>query len=178
MPRRFSTSLRSRFRRVRLFLCDVDGVMTDGAVWIGGGLELKRFAIRDGLGLKFLQRHGIRVGWISRRPSRSTRERANDLKIDFLIQNDAGKVAGVESILQRTGVDWSEVCYVGDDVVDLGVLRRAGLAVAVADAVPEAKAAAHYVTLAPGGNGAVREMVHLILTFQNKWKQVISEYGT
>src|ERR1041385_6230520 len=101
MPKRLSSQLRSRLRRVKLFLCDVDGVLTDGTVYMGGGVESKRFNIRDGLGLKFLQRHGIKVGWVSRRPSQATRQRADDLKIDFLAQHDGGKIAAVESILRQ-----------------------------------------------------------------------------
>lgn len=177
MPTRHSPQFRSRLRRVKLFLCDVDGVLTDGAVWMGDGVEIKRFNIRDGLGLKILQRNGIRIGWVSRRPSNATRQRAEDLKIDFLTQSDTGKVAAVESILKQTGLNWPEVCYVGDDVVDVAVLKRSGLAVAVADGVAEAKAAADYVTKAPGGNGAVREMVELILKAQDKWNRVVSEYA-
>ena len=177
MTPRPSPQLRSRLRRIRLFLCDVDGVMTDGAVWMGRGLEIKRFGIRDGLGLKFLQQHGIQVGWVSRRPSRATRQRAENLKIDFLIQRDSGKVAAVETLLRQTGLNWAAVCYVGDDVVDVGVLRRAGVGVAVADGVAEAKAAADYVTKASGGRGAVREMAELILKAQDRWKRVVSEYA-
>jgi len=171
-------SLRSRCRRIRLFLCDVDGVLTDGAVWMGGGLELKRFNIRDGLGLKFLQSEGIRVGWVSRRPSASTRQRARDLKIDFLIQRDGGKVEVVQPLLHKLGLNWHQVCYVGDDVVDVGVLKRCGLAVAVADAVAEARAAAHIVTKAPGGKGAIREVVELILRAQGRWPSVVTRYST
>jgi 3-deoxy-D-manno-octulosonate 8-phosphate phosphatase (KDO 8-P phosphatase) len=177
MPKRLSPKLRSRLRRVRLFLCDVDGVLTDGSVWMGSGVEVKRFNIRDGLGLKILQQNGIRVGWVSRRPSSATRTRAQDLKIDFLIQKDAGKLAAVESILKQTGVTWPELCYVGDDIVDTGVLRRAGVAVAVGDGVAEARAVADYVTMAAGGRGAVREVVEVILTAQGKWNQVVSEYA-
>jgi 3-deoxy-D-manno-octulosonate 8-phosphate phosphatase (KDO 8-P phosphatase) len=177
MPRRTSAQLRSRLRRVQLFLCDVDGVLTDGSVWQGNGVETKRFNIRDGLGLKFLQRSGIKVGWISRRPSSATKQRAEDLKIDFLVQSDRGKVSGVEAILRETQLNWSQICYVGDDVVDLRVLERAGLSVAVGDAVAEARAAADYITRARGGRGAVREMVELILKAQNKWQQIVSEYA-
>jgi 3-deoxy-D-manno-octulosonate 8-phosphate phosphatase (KDO 8-P phosphatase) len=169
--------LRSRLKRVRLFLCDVDGVLTDGTVWMGDGIETKRFNIRDGLGLKFLQRHGIKVGWVSRRPSSATRARADNLKIDYLIQKDTGKVAAVESLLLKAAVAWPEVCFVGDDIVDVAALKRAGVAVAVADAVPEARAAAHYVTTASGGYGAIRETVELILKAQNKWSRVIAEYA-
>jgi 3-deoxy-D-manno-octulosonate 8-phosphate phosphatase (KDO 8-P phosphatase) len=177
MSARLSPPLRARLRRIRLFLCDVDGVMTDGTVWMGNGMELKRFGIRDGLALKFLQRRGIRVGWVSRRPSEATRQRAADLKIDFLVQLDGGKVAAVESILDQTGLTWPQVCYVGDDIVDLGVMKRAGVGVAVADGVAEARAAAACVTAAPGGHGAIREVAELILKAQGKWDQVVSEYA-
>ena len=178
MPTTLSPALRRKLGSIKLFLCDVDGVLTDGAVYMGDGLEMKRFNIRDGLGLKFLQLNSIQVGWISRRPSRATQQRADDLKIDFLSQKDGGKVDAVEVILRQTGLNWSNVCYVGDDVVDIAVLERAGFAVAVADGVDEAKAAADYITRAPGGAGAVREIVTLILKAQNKWQRVLSKYAT
>ena len=178
MAPRTSTQLRARLRRVKLFLCDVDGVLTDGAVYMGGGVETKRFNIRDGLGLKFLQFNGIKVGWVSRRPSSATKQRAEDLKIDFLSQSDSGKIQAVESILNQTGLNWKEVCYVGDDVVDLGVMKRAGVAVAVGDGVAEARSAADYVTRAAGGHGAIRETVELILKAQNKWQRVVTEYAS
>ena len=170
-------ALVTKLKRVKLFLCDVDGVMTDGTVYMGGGAETKRFHIRDGLGLKFLQRHGIKVGWVSRRPSSATQQRADDLKIDFLVQHNGGKIEGVESILRQTGLNWGDVCYVGDDVVDIGVLDRVGLAVAVGNATEDTKAAADYVANADGGHGAIREIVEMILKAQNKWKLVIAEYA-
>jgi 3-deoxy-D-manno-octulosonate 8-phosphate phosphatase (KDO 8-P phosphatase) len=169
--------LKQKLARVRLVICDVDGVMTDGTVWMGNGFELKRFHIRDGLGLKFLQRHGIRVGWVSRRPSGSTQQRADDLKIDFVIQSDSDKVEAVNTLLRETGLNWSEVCFVGDDVVDLGAMQHAGAAVAVGDGVAEVKETADYVTKAPGGQGAVRETAELILKAQGKWSQVLAEYA-
>lgn len=177
MPARLSPQLRSRLKNVKLFLCDVDGVMTDGAIWMGRHGETKRFNIRDGLGLRILQHYGIPVGWVSRRPSEATKERAADLKIDFLSQSDSGKLEAVEAILKKTRLNWQALCYVGDDIVDLPVLKRAGLAVTVADGVPEVKAAAHYITTATGGKGAVRETVELILKAQNKWQRVVSEYA-
>jgi len=177
MAAKISRALVAKLKAVKLFLCDVDGVMTDGAVYMGGGVETKRFNIRDGLGLKFLQRHGIKVGWISRRPSSATQQRADDLKIDFVVQHQGGKIEGVESILRQTGLNWADICYVGDDVVDMGVIKRVGLGVAVGDGVTEAKAAAGYVTKAHGGDGAIREIAEMILKAQNKWKLVISEYA-
>jgi 3-deoxy-D-manno-octulosonate 8-phosphate phosphatase (KDO 8-P phosphatase) len=104
-------------------------------------------------------------------------QRARELQIDFLIQSDGGKVAGVEAILRRAGLGWADVCYVGDDVVDVGVLQRAGVGVAVADAVREARAAARYVTRAPGGLGAVREVAELILKARNRWGAVVARYA-
>ena len=173
-----NASLKNKLARVKLFLCDVDGVLTDGGVLMGNGVETKRFHIRDGLGMRLLQREGIKVGWISRRPSSATSQRAEDLKIDFLHQSDGNKAVAVETILAKTGLDWTQVCYVGDDIVDLSVLKRAGVAVAVADGTGEAKAAADYVTRAPGGGGAAREMVELILKAQNKWRRLVMEYSS
>ena len=109
-----------------LLLCDVDGVLTDASVFIGGRGEVKQFNIRDGLGLVALRREGLKVGWISSRASPATARRARELKIDFLRQEKGSKVGVVESLLAQTGFRWDEVCYVGDDIVDLGVLKRAG----------------------------------------------------
>ncbi len=168
-----SPSLRLKLRRVKLFLCDVDGVLTNGTVLLGEGKEYKSFNIQDGLGLLLLKRHGIKVGWISNRPSPVTQQRAEELKIDFLYQENGSKVAAVESILGRAGLDWEAVCYMGDDIVDLGVLKRAGVAVAVANAIIEAKQLADYVTIAEGGKGAVRETVRLVLDAQDKWTPLV-----
>src|SRR3954466_8734665 len=102
MPARLSPQLRARLRRVKLFLCDVDGVLTDGAVWMGGGVETKRFNIRDGLGLKILQRHGIKVGWVSRRPWGATQQRADNLGIRLLSQKKVGRADRFAVFLRRT----------------------------------------------------------------------------
>jgi 3-deoxy-D-manno-octulosonate 8-phosphate phosphatase (KDO 8-P phosphatase) len=173
-----SPSLRARLRRIRLFLCDVDGVLTDSSIFIGGGREFKRFNIRDGLGLVLAHRAGLKTGWISARPSPATQQRADELKIDFLIQQDnrVGKSGAIEQLLAREKLSWREVCFVGDDVVDLGPLAKAGVSVAVADARPEVKAAADWVTGAAGGHGAVREVIELILRAQGKWEPAIAVY--
>lgn len=170
--------LEERLSSVRLFLCDVDGILTDTSVWMSGTDELKRFNIQDGLGLRLIQREGIRVGWVSNRPSFATTQRAQDLKIDFLVQaHDGNKVAATEKILQQTGVPWEQLCYMGDDIVDLGVLKRAGLAVTVPHAVPEAKALSHYVTQLGGGQGAVREVIDMILKAQGKWEKLVAFFA-
>ena len=176
-PRR--STLDPRLKAVRLFLCDVDGVLTDGSVYLGGVEEIKRFNIRDGLGMIFLQRAGLKVGWVSARPSPVTKARAAELGIDFLVQQGdrVSKTGAVEKLLRQTRLDWDAVCFVGDDVVDLGPLTRAGLAVAVADARPDVKAAAHYITRAAGGHGAVREVAEMILQTQKKWDSIIAHYS-
>jgi 3-deoxy-D-manno-octulosonate 8-phosphate phosphatase (KDO 8-P phosphatase) len=163
-----------RLEKVRLLLCDVDGVLTDTGIFIGGLSEIKRFNIQDGLGLRLLQSEGIKVGWVSNRPSQATTLRAEELKVDFLHQKDGFKVEAIGTILSQSGMTWDQVCYIGDDVVDLGALRRAGCAVAVANAGSEAKAAAHYVTALGGGHGAVREVAELILKAQGKWDGIIA----
>jgi 3-deoxy-D-manno-octulosonate 8-phosphate phosphatase (KDO 8-P phosphatase) len=169
--------LKRKLAKVRVFLCDVDGVLTDGMVLMGNGVESKRFNILDGLGMRLLQQAGVKVGWISRRPSSATSMRATDLKIDHLIQIEGSKVEAVEALLDRSGMAWGDVCYVGDDIVDLGVLRKAGVAVGVANAIDEVKAIADYVTKREGGHGAVREVIDLILKAQDRWTALIREYS-
>jgi len=172
------SSLVSRLKAIRLFLCDVDGVLTDGSVFIGGEREFKRFDIRDGLGLVLLRRAGLKIGWVSARPSLATKMRAKELKIHFLVQQGdrLSKTGAIEKLLAQEKIGWEEVCFVGDDVVDLGPLTRAGLGVAVADARPQVKAAADFVTGATGGRGAVRETIEMILRAQGKWEPVIAVY--
>lgn len=179
MATKKTTSLKTRLKRIKLLLCDVDGVLTDGSIFIGGECEYKRFNIRDGLGLVLARRAGLKVGWVSARRSLATKLRAEELKIDFLVQqgDKTSKTAAIEQLLDQEKLDWSEACFVGDDIIDLGPLTRVGLAVAVGDAVPEAKAAAHLVTKAAGGRGAVRETVETILQAQGKWNEFVSNYS-
>ncbi len=179
MPKPISSPLKARLKRVKLFLCDVDGVLTDGSIFIGGEREFKRFNIRDGLGIVLARRAGLKVGWVSARPSLATKLRAEELKVDFLVQqgDKVSKTGAIENLLLQEKLNWSDVCFVGDDIIDLGPLSRAGLAVAVGDAVPEAKAAAHLVTKAVGGRGAVREAIELILRAQEKWQPFVKSYS-
>ena len=182
-PRRSSSKPRSRaalnarLRRVRLLLCDVDGVMTDGSVFMGEAGEFKQYNVPDGLGLLLLRRAGIKVGWISARPSPATQVRAQDLQIDVLLQPTDGKVPAAEALLQELGMKWAEVCYVGDDVLDLGMLKRAGVAIAPANGVAEARALAHHVTRQRGGHGAVREVAEMILKAQKKWAKIVADHA-
>src|SRR5277367_3378908 len=114
--------LHSRLAKIKLFLCDVDGVLTDGSIFIGGAQEIKRFNIRDGLGLVLARRAGLKVGWVSARPSAATKLRAEELKIDYLVQqgDNTSKTAAVEQLLTREKLTWTETCFVGDDIIDLG----------------------------------------------------------
>jgi len=172
------TALRPRLKSVRIFLCDVDGILTDTSVWMGAEDELKRFNIQDGLGLRLLQKEGIKVGWVSNRPSFATSQRALDLKVDFLVQSyDGDKVTAVERILEETRCPWEQACYMGDDIVDLGVLKRCGLSVTVPHGIAEAKALSHYVTTREGGHGAVREIIDLILKAQGKWEKLVAQFA-
>jgi 3-deoxy-D-manno-octulosonate 8-phosphate phosphatase (KDO 8-P phosphatase) len=165
--------------RIKLFLCDVDGVLTDGSIFIGGEREFKRFNIRDGLGLVLARRAGLKIGWVSARPSLATKLRADELKIHFLVQQGdrLSKTGAIEELLAQEKLGWNDVCFVGDDIVDLGPLKRAGVSVAVADGVAEAQAAADFVTRVAGGRGAVREVLEMILRAQGKWKPFVAHYA-
>ena len=134
---------------------------------------------RRRLGLVLARRAGLKVGWVSARPSLATKLRAEELKVDFLVQqgDNISKTAAIENLLAQEKLNWRDVCFVGDDIIDLGPLTRAGLAVAVGDAVPEAKAAAHFTTRAVGGRGAVREAVEMILRAQGKWTTFLEKYS-
>jgi 3-deoxy-D-manno-octulosonate 8-phosphate phosphatase (KDO 8-P phosphatase) len=172
-----AAELHARLVRIKLFLCDVDGILTDSSIFIGQAEETKRFHIRDGLGLVMLRKEGIKVGWVSNRPSPATTKRAEELQIDFLVQTKEKKVEAVGNILASTGFKWEETCYMGDDIVDVGVLKRAGFAATVADAIFEAKSVSHYVTGANGGRGGVREVVELILKAQDRWDRLVAEHS-
>jgi 3-deoxy-D-manno-octulosonate 8-phosphate phosphatase (KDO 8-P phosphatase) len=168
-------------RRVRLLALDVDGVLTDNAVYIGMSrgepLELKRFDIQDGLGLALLRGTGIRVAIVSGRVSDATALRASELRIDDVIQ-DAGarKVPALATLLAKHGMQWEEVAFVGDDLADVPVMQRVGLPIAVANAVPEIKAIASYVTEAEGGRGAVREVVTAVLRARDEYDAAVDRY--
>jgi 3-deoxy-D-manno-octulosonate 8-phosphate phosphatase (KDO 8-P phosphatase) len=167
----------SRAARVRLLLLDCDGVLTDGRITpVEGGEELKSFHTHDGHGLVMLHRAGLRSGIISGRASRLVELRAADLGVSFVRQGALDKVKAFESLMAEAGVEPSEAAYVGDDVVDIPLMRRCALAVAVADATPDTRAAAHYVTRLPGGFGAVREVCELILKAQGRWDELMKRY--
>ena len=171
-----SAELQARLARVKLLLCDVDGILTDASVYLGDAGEYKRFSLRDGLGISIWRREGFKIGWISARPSPATTIRAAELQVDFLIQQRGSKVVSIEKILAAESVTWDEVCYMGDDIVDLGPLERAGVSVCVPPGHPEALARAHHVTAVAGGQGAVREVIELILRAHGRWQRIVREY--
>ena len=169
--------------RVRILALDVDGVLTDNGIWIGPvageRVELKRFDIQDGLGLRLLRTAGIPVIWVSGRHSEATAMRAEELRVDELLQVPGpGKLDALREVLSRRGLVWEDLAYVGDDLADLQVMRRAGLPLAVANAVPEIRAVADCVTSAPGGHGAVREIVDALLKARGVWPEMLERYFT
>jgi 3-deoxy-D-manno-octulosonate 8-phosphate phosphatase (KDO 8-P phosphatase) len=169
--------LAARAARVRLLLLDVDGVLTDGRiVYADDGTEVKRFHVRDGSGLKFWRDAGKRAAIVSGRSSAAVTRRAAELGISPVLQAQGDKLPAFERVLAEVGVTAAEVCAVGDDLPDLPVLTRAGLAVAVADASPEVRAAADYVTVTPGGAGAVREVVEWLLKLTGEWDRIVASF--
>lgn len=168
-------------RRVRLLAFDVDGVLTDNALFLGlvdgRRVEFKRFDVQDGLGFVLLRGGALEVAWVSGRPSEATTLRATELGIGELIQApDGHKIPPLADLLARRGIGWDEVAFVGDDLADLPVLRRVGLPIAVANAIPEVKAAARHVTAAPGGHGAVREVIETVLRWRGEYEAAVSRY--
>ncbi|MBI2105131.1 MAG: HAD hydrolase family protein [Candidatus Omnitrophica bacterium] len=166
-----------RAARVSLLVLDVDGVLTDGRiVYADYGDELKFFDVQDGAGLVFWNRVGLRSAIITSRSSRLLKRRAKELRVDHLAQKCLLKLPAYEQLLKRLRVSGEQVCAIGDDLMDLPLLRRAGLAVAVSNAVDEVKAVAHYVTRRAGGRGAVREVVDIILRTKGLWDEVLQRY--
>lgn len=167
-------------RRIRLVGLDVDGVLTDGGVYIGQvgdhPVEMKRFHIQDGLGVKFLRQAGIVVVLVSGRRSDATELRARELKVDELFQDSAAKLPAFAAILERRGIAWDECAFVGDDLPDLPLLERVALAITVPGAVPEVRACARVVTKLGGGQGAVREVAELILRPRGVWDDLVTDY--
>jgi 3-deoxy-D-manno-octulosonate 8-phosphate phosphatase (KDO 8-P phosphatase) len=170
-------SIERRASRIKLLLMDCDGVLTDGRLWLlENGDEHKSFNTHDGLGLSLLHRGGLKSGIISGRFSQAVSRRARELGIEFVRQGDPHKIEAFEEVLREAGVAENEVAFVGDDLTDIPLMQRAELAVAVADAVAEARSVAHYVTHAEGGRGAVREVIELILKSQGRWNDLVDEY--
>jgi len=157
-------NLDARMRRVKMLLLDVDGVMTDGGIILGPGeIEMKRFNTLDGMGITLARAAGLRVGILTGRSSEAVSKRAKELKIDEVQEGSNYKEKGYQEILKKYGLRDEEIAYVGDDVFDIPILKRAGLAVCVASGAEDAKKVSHYVTRRKGGDGAVREVVEMLL---------------
>jgi 3-deoxy-D-manno-octulosonate 8-phosphate phosphatase (KDO 8-P phosphatase) len=195
---------RLRARKIKLILFDVDGVLTDGKIWIfpapsgaqqsvlqqanqhggTGGfgfnsttlIEAKGFHAHDGTAISLAHLAGLKTGLITKRLSETVALRARDLKIDHVHQGIQDKAGVLQQILEKEGITAAEAAFVGDDVIDLPVMRRCGLAIAVKNARPEVKAEAHWTTPHAGGDGAARDAVEYILKAQGKWKRVVDEY--
>jgi len=168
---------RLRLKRIRCLLLDVDGVLTDGKLhFTSTGDEFKSFDVQDGHGIAMALRTGLLVGFVSGRPSPATAKRAADLGVKIVLQSPTNKMELVETIKTKYRLRDEEICFVGDELVDLPVLRRVSFAVAVPNATAEVKAVAHYITRRAGGDGAVREVIEMILKATGRWEKAIAKY--
>jgi 3-deoxy-D-manno-octulosonate 8-phosphate phosphatase (KDO 8-P phosphatase) len=172
-----ATDALARARRVRMVIFDVDGVLTDGRLWYGpGGEELKAFHAFDGHGVKLLQLAGLKTALISGRQSAAVSERSRELGIEHVIQGADDKLAAFRTLLRRVRVKQEATAYMGDDVVDLPVLKRCGFACAPHEAPEEVRRSAHYIAAAPAGHGAAREVCEFILEAQGKLGTVLARF--
>jgi len=177
---KISSALKKRAARIKVLLMDVDGTMTDGGVILasqpdGGAFEIKQFDAHDGQGLTLAHTGGLKTGCITGRESPALLRRAHEMKMDYIYMKIPLKMPAYEEILMKAGVNDAEVAFVGDDLPDIPLLKRAGLAVAVGDAVPEVKKIAHYTTKAHAGRGAIREAIELILKSKGIWDKLIDK---
>ena len=178
-PANFTGQLQQRASKITTLIADVDGVLTDGRiVYAEHGDELKFFDVQDGAGLVFWNRVGLRSALITARQSRLAQRRAKEMRVDFVAQKALIKLPVYEQLLKKWRLTDEQVCVIGDDLMEYPLLRRAGLAVAVANAVDDIKHIAHYTTQHPGGHGAVREVIELILKAKGLWDDVLLRYRT
>lgn len=172
-----SDELQKRCRAIELILCDVDGVLTNGGILFDNqGIEIKQFHVRDGLGIRLWERAGYKFGILTARSSHIVKVRAAELGISIVRQGFEEKQPVAENVLNELKLSPSSLCYIGDDLGDISVIRRAGLGATVADGAKEAKAVAGYVTQSRGGCGAVRELVELILKAKGLWEEIVARY--
>lgn len=167
--------MKEQAKKVRMLLLDVDGVLTDGGIYYSSREECKCFNVRDGLGIKMLVQEGIPVGIISGRTSEAVARRAQELGINDVYQGVAHKLPAFEEILKKHRIEAEQVAFVGDDLADIPLLDRVGLAVSVADAEEAVKERSHYICQRPGGKGAVREVCDLILKAQGRWDKCLEQ---
>jgi 3-deoxy-D-manno-octulosonate 8-phosphate phosphatase (KDO 8-P phosphatase) len=171
----------ARAKNIKVLIFDVDGVLTDGQIFVipnshGYGVEAKGFSAHDGLGISLGRLGGLRIGIITKRQSQTVTIRANDLKLEFIYQGQSHKMIAISEILEKTGYTLDQLAYVGDDIIDLPVLRQRGLAIATANARQQVKSVAHFVTPNPGGFGGARDAIDFILSAQGTLEKVIEQY--
>lgn len=177
MTNEITEDLKAKFRKIKLLLLDVDGVLTDGRIiYDSRGRDSKFFDVHDGLGVYVLHKAGIKTVLITAKSSKTIKPRARDMRVAEIFADIFPKTAVLERILKKYKVSLDEICFIGDDLVDLSLMRKVGLPVAVANASSEIKEAATYITNRLGGRGAVREVAEIILKSQNKWKDILDFY--
>lgn len=173
----FKEELKAKARKIKLLMLDVDGVLTDGRiVYDSRGRDMKFFDVHDGMGVYLLKKAGIPTVLITAQGSRAIRPRARDMRVAAVFENISPKSAALDTILKRFKVRLDEICFVGDDLVDLCLMKRVGFPIAVFNACSEVKLAACYVTLREGGRGAVREVIEMLLKSQGTWKDLVGSY--
>ncbi len=167
--------LKDRAKKIKLLIMDVDGVLTDGKIVLDDkGNELKFFDVQDGLGVVLLKRLGFKTAIITAKGSKIVEDRAKQMEVDKIYQDARHKIKAYEHLLKEFKLKDEQACFIADELIDLSVMKRVGLAVAVANAAPELKNQAHYITKKYGGSGAVREIVELILKSQNLWQKAVN----
>jgi 3-deoxy-D-manno-octulosonate 8-phosphate phosphatase (KDO 8-P phosphatase) len=176
--KRIPVGLRNKAKNISLLLLDVDGVLTDGRIIVDDrGIETKHFHVRDGQGIALLLSSGVEVGLITARSSQSVRHRAKELGIHLVRQGVREKIVAYNKIKRSCGLQDNQVAYMGDDIIDLPTLRQAGLALSVADGWYGLRSEVDYVTQAPGGHGAVREVAEMLLKAQGKWATIMDRFA-
>ncbi len=174
-----SPEILEKAKKIKFLLLDVDGVLTDGKIIVTEeGKEIKNFNVLDGMGIKLLQKIGVEVGILSSRYSKTVEHRARELGIEFVIQGELTKISAYENLLKKKGLKDEEIAYIGDDWVDLPILKRVGFAVCVPNAWDPLNQYVDYITRHPGGEGAVREVCEIILKAKGKWQEILNFYLT
>ncbi len=170
--------LREKAKKIKLLMLDVDGVLTDGRIiYDSAGRDMKFFDVHDGLGVYLLKKAGIPTILVTAKGSRTIKPRARDMRVEEVFEDISPKTAILDKILKKYKLTTAGICFVGDDLVDLGLMKNVGFPIAVFNAAPEIKQIASYITLKHGGRGAVREVAELILKAQGKWEELVGLYG-
>ena len=169
--------LTDRIKKISMLLCDVDGVLTRGGIILGsGGQEFKQFDVQDGMGITLARQGGLKTGVITGRESEAVIQRAKELQFDLISQGKNDKLQVLDEIISDFTITYENVCYIGDDLLDMAVMKKAGVSAAPANARREVKEISDIITENQGGGGAVRELVEIILKTQNKWQDIVNKY--